>query len=348
MEHRPTAQTVFRQALPTAGYRRGVTARARTYLLVALAAVGATGLVVGTVAFTRTSTPGASAQTQTRATVRGRAPALVLDFGVRTDPEAVALRRANQLYSTGKRAGAARIFARYRSLPAQVGAALAAWPSGTLTRLERLADRHPASALVLLHLGLAQVASGQTQAARTAWRQALARDPNVQAAVFAESLLYPGFAPGRPPFVPSFAVPASIARLSSPRQLVALERGSHDGGFRGKLLYGAALQRLGRPVSAQLEFAAAARLAPNDAEAQVAAAVGLFSKAKPALAFSRLGPLAPRFPRSQSVRFHLGELLLWIGQLKKAGQELRLAYGEGKTTLLGRTSRQFLAQLPSK
>jgi len=148
--------------------------------------------------------------------------------------------------------------------------------------------------------------------------------------------------------VPSFAVPASIARLSSPRQLVALERGSHDGGFRGKLLYGAALQRLGRPVSAQLEFAAAARLAPNDAEAQVAAAVGLFSKAKPALAFSRLGPLAPRFPRSQSVRFHLGELLLWIGQLKKAGQELRLAYGEGKTTLLGRTSRQFLAQLPSK
>ena len=325
-----------------------MTARARTYLFVALAAVGTAGLVVGTVAFTRTSTPGVSAQTQTTPAPSGRAPALVLDLGVRTDLEAVALRRANQLYSTGKQAAAARIFVRYRSLPAQIGAALAAWPSGTMTRLERLADRHPASALVLLHFGLAQVASGQTEAARAAWRQAVTRDPNVEAAVQAESLLYPGFAPGRPPFVPSFAVPASIARLSPPRQLAALERGSREGGVRGKLLYGSALQRLGRPVSAEREFAAAARLAPNDAQAQVAAAVALFSKAKPALAFSRLGPLAPRFPRSQSVRFHLGELLLWIGQLQKAGQELRLAYGEGKTTLLGRTSRQFLAQLAAK
>jgi tetratricopeptide (TPR) repeat protein len=323
-------------------------ARARTYLIVALAAVAAAGLVVGTVAFTRTSTPSAVAQSQTTAAPSGRAPALVLDLGVRTDPEALALRRANQLYSTGKRAAAGRIFARYRSLLAQVGAAFASWPSGTVTRLERLADRHPASALVLLHLGLAQVAAGQTQAARAAWRQALTRDPNVEAAVQAESLLYPGFAPGRPPFVPSFAVPASIARLSPPRQLAALERGSREGGVRGKLLYGSALQRLGRPVSAERVFAAAARLASNDAEPQVAAAVALFSKAKPALAFSRLGPLAPRFPRSQSVRFHLGELLLWIGQLKKADQELRLAYGEGKTTLLGRTSRQFLAQLAAK
>ena len=319
----------------------------RTYLLVAVAAAGAAALVVATVAFTRTSTPGASAQAETTAAPSGRAPALVLDLGVRTDPEAVALRRANRLYSAGKRAAAGRIFARYRSLPAQVGAALAAWPSGTVTRLRRLADSHPASGLVLLHLGLAEVASGRTQAARAAWRRALARDPNVEAAVQAESLLYPSFAPGRPPFVPSFEVPASIARLSPPQQLAALEHGSRAGGVRGKLLYGSALQRLGRPVSAEREFAGAARLAPDDAEAQVAAAVGLFSKAKPAAAFSRLGPLAPRFPHTQSIRFHLGELLLWIGQLNKAGQELRLAYGEGKTTVLGRTSRQFLAQLPT-
>jgi tetratricopeptide (TPR) repeat protein len=317
-------------------------------LLVALAAVGAAGLVVATVAFTRTSTPSASARTQTGATERGRPPALVLDLGVRTDPEAVALRRANRFYSAGKRRAAGMIFARYHSLPAQVGAALAAWPSETVPRLERLADSHPASALVLLHLGLAEVSSGRTQPARAAWQQALARDPNTESAVQAESLLHPGFAPGKPPFVPSFPVSTSVARLSPPEQLAALERGSREGGFRGRLLYGAALQRLGRPVSAEREFKAAALLAPNVAEAQVAAAVGLFSKVKPALAFSRLGPLAPRFPRSQSVRFHLGELLLWIGQLKKAGQELRLTYGEDKTSLLGRTSREFLAQLAAR
>ena len=93
--------------------------------------------------------------------------------------------------------------------------------------------------------------------------------------------------------------------------------------------------------------AAAARLAPAEAEPAVAAAVGLFTKAKPALAFSRLGPLAARFPRSQSVRFHLGELLIWIGQLQKARQELRLAVNEGRTTPLGKTAAEFLAKLPS-
>jgi len=325
-----------------------VNPRTRTYGLVAVAAAAAAALVVGTVAFTRTSTPHAPARTQTTAAPSGRAPALVLDLGVRTDAEAVALRRGNRLYSAGKRREAGRIFARYDSLPAQVGSAFAAWPSGTVMRLRRLADSHPDSGLVLLHLGLAEVASGRSEAARAAWRQALARDPNVEAAVQAESLLYPGFAPGRPPFVPSTAVPASIARLSPPQQLAALEQGSQDGRVRGKLFYGAALQRLGRPLSAEREFAAAARLAPDDAEAQVAAAVGLFTKGKPAVAFSRLGALSARFPHSQSVRFHLGELLIWIGQLQKARQELRLAHGEGKSTVLGKTSHVFLDQLQAK
>ena len=157
----------------------------------------------------------------------------------------------------------------------------------------------------------------------------------------AESLLYPAFAPGRPPFVPSFAVPASVARRSPPRQLAALARGA-GGGVRGKLLYGSALQRLGRSVSAEREFAAAARVAPDNAEAQTAAAVGLFSKANPALAFSRLGPLAPRFPRSQTVRFHLGLLLIYFGDLPRARHELGLARAEGPRTRLGKRAETLL------
>jgi len=287
-----------------------VSPRARTYVFVALAAVAASGLLVAAVAFTRTSSP--HAQSKARP-----APTLVLDLGVRTDREAVELRRANALYAAGKHAEAGSIFARYRSVPAEVGAALAAWPDGTVARLEALADRHPSSGLVLLHLGLARVAFGDTQAAQAAWRQALARDPDTEPAVQAESLLFP--------------------RL--------LAREARGGDARAKLLYGSALQRLGRSVSAEREFAAAARLAPGDAEAQVAAAVGRFSKAKPAVAFSRLGPLARRFPHSQSVRFHLGELLIWIGQLKEARRQLDLAVRAGPTTPLGQTSRTFLQQL---
>jgi tetratricopeptide (TPR) repeat protein len=311
-------------------------------VIVAAAALGAAGLVVATVAFTRTSTPSVS---RTTASARGKAPALVLDLGVRTDAEAVALRRANQLYAAGKRRAAGTIFRRYGSVEAQVGAALAAWPSRTVGRLEQLAERYPKSGIVLLHLGLAQVASGDTSYARAAWRRSLARDPDTEAAVQAESLLYPSNAPGRPPFVPSFGIPASVARLSPPRQLAAFAGAARGDDVRAKLLYGSALQRLGRSVSAEREFAAAARLAPDDPEAQVAAAVGRFSKARPQDAFSRLGPLAPRYPHSQTVRFHLGELLLWIGELKQARVELSLAYREGRGTPLGRTANEFLKRL---
>jgi len=320
-----------------------VDARLRTYVLVALAAAGTAALVVGLVAFTRTS-PRAAAETST--TTPGRAPALVLDLGLRTDPEAVALRRANRLYSAGRRRAAGRIFARYKSVDAQVGAAVSAWPDRTLARLDELATRHPSSGVVLLHLGLAQVASRKASAAEAAWRKVLERDPDSEAAVQAESLLHPRFAPGRPPFVPSSGLPAELVGLSPARQLAALDRAARGHDAKAKLLYGSVLQRLGRPVSAERQFAAASRLAPGDAEAQTAAAVGLFSKAKPELAFSRLGPLAPRFPRSQTVRFHLGELLLWIGQLDKARQELRLARREGPSTQLGRTAAEFLAKLP--
>jgi tetratricopeptide (TPR) repeat protein len=324
-----------------------VSPRTRTYLAVTVAALGAVGLVIGTVAFTRTSI-GSSGSAQAQTTSTGRAPALVLDLGVRTDPEAVALRRANQLYVKGKRPAAARIFQRYHSVPAQVGAALAAWPNGTVDRLDQLAVRYPKSGLVLLHLGLAQVASGRSGAAQAAWRQALARDPDTQAAVYAESLLHTRFAPGRPPFVPSFSVPASIARLTPPRQFAALARAGRGNDVRAKLLYGAALQRLGRSLSAEHEFAAAARLVPADPEAQVAAAVGRFSKAKPANAFSRLGPLARRFPRAQTVRFHLGELSLWIGLLQEAHRQLTLAYAEDRRSILGKTAKEFLARLDQK
>ena len=320
--------------------------RLRTYLVVAVAAFGAAALVIATVAFTRTSTGGRAApQTATTASAPGGAPALVLDLGVRADAEARALRRANRLYAAGRRREAGRIFARYGSLPAEVGAALAAWPRGSIARLDRLAHRHPSSALVLLHLGLARVAAGRRRSAEAAWREALARDPDSESAVEAESLLFPRYAPGRPLFVTSFSAPPAIDRLPPARRLQAYRREARGRDVRAKLLYGAALQRLGRPISAEHEFAAAARLAPENAEAQTAAAVGLFTKAAPARAFSRLGPLAKRFRGAQTVRFHLGELLLWIGELKEARRQLVLARGGDRATPLGRTASALLAQL---
>src|SRR5207245_2443690 len=204
----------------------------------------------------------------------------------------------------------------------QVRAALKAGPAGTARRLRILAARYPHSALVQLELGLALALAGQQADATRAWQAAERVQPDSPSAVRAGDLRHPGSAPGLPPFVPSFARPVTAAQLH--------------------LLRGAAYQQALRPVSAEAEFAAAARAAPNDPEALTAAAVGLYVKDRPALAFSRLGPLAGRFPHAQTVRFHLGLLLIYLGDLPRARHELVLARSEGPRTRLGKRAETLL------
>ena len=283
---------------------------------------------------------GAAAPTQ-----RKGLPPLELDLGVRADPEAVALRQASTLYAKGNAAAAARIFGRYSSPEAQVGAAFAAWPKGTLDRLERLAAARPHDAEVLLNLGLARYWAGRDADAVASWRLAAAAGPDTASGVRASDLLHPGFPRGLPYVVSSYAPPASLARLTPSQQLAALAHRAATGTYKDKVIYGIALQRLGHPLSAERQFAAAAALAPNDPEAQVAAAVGRFTKANPSLAFSKLGPLAQRFPRSSAVRFHLGLLLLWLGELKQARAQLRLAVADGPKTEFGKEAELFLQRL---
>jgi len=308
-------------------------------IVVAAAAVAA-GVAVGA-GVLQSSGGKSSAAT----TARKGLPPVELDLGVRTDPEAVALRHASTLYADGNAAEAARIFGRYGSLEARLGSAFAAWPKGTLEELERLAASHPGNAEVLLNLGLARYWAGQDADALAAWRRAAAAGPDTPSGVRADDLLHPSFPRGLPYVVTSYEPPAAIARLSPPQQLAALARRARTGTYKDKLIYGIALQRLGHPLSAERQFAAAAALAPSDPEAQVAAAVGRFSKANPSLAFSRLGPLARRFPRSPTVRFHLGLLLLWLGQLDKARSELRLAVADGPRTVLGLEAARVLESL---
>jgi tetratricopeptide (TPR) repeat protein len=318
-----------------------VTGRVRTVTLVAAAALAAAGATIGVTLATRSHPPRATATLKPRAGY----PPLYLDLGVRTDRAAAAIRHASDLYGRGRHAAALAIFGRYRDLEAQIGAAFAGWPRGSIQRLQALAASHPTRAVVRLNLGVADFWAGKGDDAVTSWREAVRVEPDSPAAVSADTFLHPGFAPNLPFFVPTFAFPPALASLSPPRQLAELERRARTGGVRGKLLYGVALQRLGRPRSAAREFADAARLAPNDPDAQVAAAVGLFSKADPTPAFARLGPLSARFPKAATVRFHLGELLLWTRQLAKARAQFRLAVQDEPQSRIGAEARLFLDQL---
>ncbi len=265
-------------------------------------------------------------------------PHLELSLGVREDAEARELRRAVALYDAGRHREAARIFGRFDSLEAKLGAAFAAWPASK-DRIEQLGALFPRSAMIQLHVGLARFWAG-TGGAVTAWREARDVEPDTPYAVRADDLIHLDFAPGLPVFVPSF--PFSIEGATPAAQLESL-RG--ESGLRGRLLYGVALQRLGRPLSARRAFSQALALAPNDVDALVADAVGRYDKSNPAGAFSRLGPLTRRFPRAATVRFHLGVLLLWQREVKEAKRQLRLAQTSEPGSPVAREAGRYLAEL---
>ena len=313
--------------------------RARVVVIVAVAAALAAALVVGAVRATTTDAGdrGAAAEPP-----RG-APPLLLDLAVRADPEAVALRRASALYSAGKRNAAASIFDRYDSIEAQVGSAVARWPSEALARLELLGQTHPRRGVVQLHLGFARAWSGRRNA-EEAFRAAARVEPDTPYAVFAGNVLHPEYVRGVPIFAPTFGPPSAVSALPPARQLDALARGARTRSARAKILYGVALQRLGRQRSALRQYDAAVAAAPNDPEANVAAAVVRFDKAKPARAFARLGPLTRRFPEAVTVRFHLGLLLAWSGQVREATRQFELARAQAPRSPLGRQAAAFLRE----
>jgi tetratricopeptide (TPR) repeat protein len=320
-----------------------MSARTRVFTVVGLAAVVAVGAVVGA---TLLQSP-AEKPTPNGAVTKPRpgVPPLILDLGVRSDPEARALARAETLYRQKHRAAAERIFARYRSLPARIGAAFAAWPNGGLDTLKSLVASNPKSALAELHLGYAYLWSGRNADAVAAMQKAVKLEPDSMSAVYASDILHSSFAPGLPYIVTDLQPPAGVTSLPAARELAALARAASRPDADAKILYGVALWHLDRPISAERQFRAAAALAPRDPMAQTAAAVGAFTKAQPVLAFSKLGPLTGRFPKAAVVRFHLGVLLLWSGEVAKARKQLTLAVAYGPKTAYGEGAKKLLSAI---
>jgi tetratricopeptide (TPR) repeat protein len=311
---------------------------------VALVALAAAGIAVGA------ALRGGGEHGDSSTTVKRGPPPLQLSVLVGNDAEARALRAAERTYDRGARAAAKQQFAalatRYpSSVEAAVGAAISEWPEHTLELLRGLASQSPDSALVRLHLGLALYSSGQDKAATAQWREAKRREPDSPSALRAEDLLHPDMAPGRPFFYPATAAPPAIVKLPLAQQLQELRRAAARGDAADNLLYGVALQRIGRPVSALAAFDHALAVEPQSVPAQVAAAVGRFDKDDPAAAFSRLGPLARAHPRAAVVRFHLGLLLLWIRDVKDARTQLLRAADVDRRGIYGREARGLLSRL---
>jgi tetratricopeptide (TPR) repeat protein len=311
------------------------------FLIVATLAVVVGAAVAGITAATSSEPAGTAA---TAPTVRSGAPPLSLDLGVRDDPEAVDLREGLRLYEAGQRTAAGALFARHDSLEARIGESFSRWPDGTVARLTQLSGLHPRSAAIQLNLGIAQFWAGEGGSTE-AWKSAADLEPDTAYAVTAGNLLHPDFARNLPIFVPAAETSAALRGLAPSAQFAELERRAGTGTVADRILYGVALQRLGRQRSAERVYAEAVRSAPNNPEARVAAAVGLFDKAQPTRAFSKLGPLSRTFPKAATVRFHLGLLLLWSGELKEARRQLRLAQTVEPGSKLAGVAKQYLDKL---
>ena len=187
-----------------------------------------------------------------------------------------------------------------------------------LEPLEQLAPGDPA---VQFNYGLALYCAGYLAEAVQAFTAAKTAGSDTFYEIRADSILHPQyFSQGYPIFEPSGAVDVLLR-------------------------HGVAEQTAGHQHSAERLYARAARLHPNDDQAQVAAAVGRFDESDLSASFSRLGPLVKRFPNSVSVRYHLGLLLAWTGQGTQAVVEFRDAMRLGPHTELGREANAFVKRL---
>jgi len=209
-----------------------------------------------------------------------------------------------------------------RDLPtpaaARIRTAFDNWPKGGVTTMEELGREYPRDPVVQLYRGLALLWAGYAGDAEVVLQKAkkLGRDTTWE--VQADSLLHPQFSAGYPIFEPLRRDPLL------------------DRGFR--------LQAAGHQHSALRVYERAARKAPNDDATQVAAAVARFDKDNLTPAFSHLGPLTQRFPRSQIVRFYLGLLLAWTGERDAACVQFGKTVALGRSTQLGRQATTFVTR----
>ncbi|HUK44964.1 MAG TPA: hypothetical protein VLV28_06700 [Gaiellaceae bacterium] len=220
-----------------------------------------------------------------------------------------------------------------KNLPApvrsQIVSAFRDWPHGSIDDMQRLGLEYAGgatpkerytSAVVQYFRGVALLWAGYPSDAEQALEKAKSLGKNTMIHNQADSFLHSNYLQTGPPFYPVF----------QPIQPSTL------------LEQGARLQVQGHQVSAERLYQRAARLHPDDAEAQVAAAVGLFDEDNLTPAFSHLGPLVQRFPKSQSVHYYLGLLLAWTGQGSQAIGQFEKAVKLGSTTPIGKQAAKIL------
>jgi tetratricopeptide (TPR) repeat protein len=209
----------------------------------------------------------------------------------------------------------------------QIEQAFREWPNGSISTMQQLGLRYPKDALVQYYRGIALLWDGYTSDAESALESAKKLGRNTPLQGKADNVLHPSFyAPQTgPPFYPVYS-PIGKNPL--------LEQGSR-------------LQTEGHQVSAEKLYSQAVRKDPNNVEALVAQAVALFDEDNLTPAFSRLGPLTQRFPKSQIPHYYFGLLLAWTANPQGAVSQFKKAYQLDPTSQFGKAAKRFLDGIES-
>ncbi len=206
-------------------------------------------------------------------------------------------------------------------------------PDATVSRLELLAATSP---FARYELGVVQLWAGRLPQATAALKSVRDGEPESFYGVKADDLLHPTMQPGYPLFVPADNPPEGATAESLKSAAAAAPNDA-----KAQLQYGASLQSAGNRKDALAVYGQALRADPTSIEAQVALALAAFSKDDPSKAFGTIGPLVRDHSNDPSPRFHLGMMLLWIGQPDKAQAEFRQVASEAKGTRLARLAEFF-------
>jgi tetratricopeptide (TPR) repeat protein len=206
-------------------------------------------------------------------------------------------------------------------------------PDATVARLRLLAPTQPFAAY---ELGVVQLWAGRVALATTALKAVRDAAPESFYGIKADDLLHPTMQAGYPLFVPAEDPPENASTAT----LAAAARAAPDDAV-AQLQYGAALQAEGQRTEALAAYRQALKADPTSIEAQVALAVAGFQKDDPAKAFGTIGPLARDHAGDPSPRFHLGMMLLWIGQTEQAKAQFQQVEKEAPGSRLARLADFF-------
>jgi tetratricopeptide (TPR) repeat protein len=337
--HRAWYRALVAHVGAPASRRRVVPARVAA---AAVAALFLAGFLV--LATRRDGTNAASATGDTVVAALPGQPPVVL-----ADPAKDPLGNGAALLAKGDAAGAQRAF---RALQASgdprvaVALAVAQWSrndlAGSIARIARLANARDATPFARYEHGVVLTWSGKLSEATRVLRPVAIAYPDDFYGVKADDLLHPSIRPGYPPYVPS-APPPKGATLTT----LAEAATARPGDAMAELQLGSALGApdVGQRRAALAAFRRALADAPSSIEARVAVAVGGFSKDDPSQAFGVVGPLVQANPTDPVPRFHLGLMLLWIGQRQQAQAQFAQTARSAPTGRLGRLAAEFARDL---